>query len=144
MATSARASEDDHVETKDYAGPCRRTSTSPEAREAFVVNRRLRIDMMNRAGKWALGVVAACVIWFASQVASSMRETQELRVAMASLAKAQENDVAERRALVEKVDLLVQRQFGTDAKLVLEMQRVTSEITALRVEMQAQTVRGDR
>jgi hypothetical protein len=136
MSTAARPEE--LVHTKDYHGPCRRR-TSEEKREQYLVERKLRMDLLNAIGRKAiLGVFVLSAFWVgrverhlatADEAMQTLVTTVEtVRNLAESVSKLQDH---ERKAVEDRTAML------------LELQKLNGQIQAMRIEEQARTVRGE-
>lgn len=123
--------------TTGYQGPERR-KTSEETREGFLVERKLRMDMLNALGRKAIVGVLVLASFWVGRVETSLRDLNTLQQQVAVLVETVKELAGAAKAGEERDR--AREQARTD--VLLQLKELNTQITLLREESQRRAVNG--
>lgn len=124
--------------TPEYQGPERR-KTSEEKREGYLVERKLRMEMLNTLGRRAIVGVLVLASFWVGRVESSLKDISLLQQQVAVLVEAVKELAGAAKAAEERDRA---RETGR-TEVLLQLQQLNTQMTLFREESQRRTVQGE-
>lgn len=146
-ATSTGAGQ---VDVPGYRGPERR-SASEEKREGYLVERKLRMEVVNALGRKALyflGTIALMLaIWWVGRIEANREQAQQSAVKLDTLVKTVDDLAGVVKKGEERERETTTRRAEKDAAMLVQLERLNGQIELLREEQRQRMetmLRGNR
>lgn len=133
MATSAATG---------YSGPERRKS-GDETREGYLVERKLRMDMLNALGRKAIVGVLIMGGWWVGRMETNATTTQETAKSVATISKTVGELAGTMKEMQERERAQVARDAAEKRDILVQLEKLNGQFELMRAEQQARTVRGE-
>jgi hypothetical protein len=136
------SAETQEVHAEVYLGPDRRKS-SEETRDGYLVERKLRMDMLNTLGRKAIiGVLVMGSFWV-GRVETNISAAHDAQKTLAVLAKTVGDLASGLKETQEREREQTARRDAERGEVLVQLEKLNGQIMLMREEQQGRVVRGE-